>query len=288
MNMKQRSPFLRNRPRGIVSYAGGDEAEVVLYDEIGFWGVTAEQFREELQGIDASTIHLRINSPGGNVFDALAMFNSLREHPARIVSHIDGLAASAATVVALGGDEVRMAANAFFMIHDPWLLTVGNAEQLRKDADLLDKITGSIVETYRGKTGGTAEEVKAWMTAETWFNATEAAEAGFVDALDSNEEEDLAAAAAALFDLSIFNHVPEALTARGSEPKEPTRRELEKALRDAGLSRSAAARMVARGLAEPLRDAGQPETHPVAEARLKLAAQQLKRANDQKVSTHHA
>ena len=262
MNPKQRSPFRRNKPQGIVSFVGGDEAEIVLYDEIGYWGVTAEQFREELQGVSARTIHLRINSPGGSVFEALAMFNSLREHPARVIAHVDGLAASAATVVALGGDELRMASNAFFMIHDPWLLTIGNAEQLRKDADLLDKIGGSIVDTYQAKTKASAEEVKAWMEAETWFNAEEAQEAGFADSVEHQEEDDdLAAAAAALFDLSIYSHVPDALSSRGSEPKEPTIRELEKALRDAGLSRAAAARMVAGGEREATRDAG-PETHP--------------------------
>lgn len=261
MNPKQRSPFRLAKPQSIVSFVGGDEAEIVLYDEIGYWGVTAEQFREELQGMNARTIHLRINSPGGSVFEALAMFNCLKEHPARVVAHVDGLAASAATVVALGGDELRMASNAFFMIHDPWLLTVGNAEQLRKDADLLDKIGGSIVDTYRTKTGAAAEVVKAWMEAETWFTAEEAQEAGFADAIEHQEEEDLAAAAAALFDLSIYSHVPDALSSRGSEPKEPTTRELEKALRDAGLSRAAAARMVAGGQREATRDAG-PETHP--------------------------
>lgn len=286
--LEYHSAFSRHQPRSIVAYADGPEAEVVLYDEIGYWGVTAAQVREELRAVQARTINVRINSPGGDIFDAIAIYNALREHPARVVSHVDGLAASAATIVALGGDEVRMAANGFWMIHDPWVIAIGNADQLRKDADLLDKISGTVVETYRNKTGRTVEEVEAWMDAETWFTAAEAAEAGFVDAVENIEEEDLAAAAAARFDLSIYSHVPETLKARGSEPKEPTRRELEKALRDAGLSRSAAARMVARGLAEPLRDAGQHETHPdtlLDQARLMLVAQQLKTSTDMKVST---
>lgn len=252
--MKRGRSLFQHKPRSIVSQAKDDEAEIVLYDEISDWGVTAEGFRQELEAITAKTIHLRINSPGGSVFDALAMFNSLRAHPAHVVSHIDGLAASAATVVALGGNEVRIAANAFFMIHDPWLWTAGNAAQLRKDADLLDKLGGSIVDTYVAKTEATVADVKAWMEAETWFTAAEAVEAGFADALDTTEEEDdLAAAAAALFDLSIYSHVPDALRARGSEPTEPTTRDLERALRDAGLSRSEAARMVAAR--EGLRDA---------------------------------
>jgi ATP-dependent protease ClpP protease subunit len=274
--VKQHSPFQRLKPRGIVASVNDAEAEIVLYDEIGFWGVTAEQFRSELQTITVPLIHLRINSPGGSVFEALAMYNALREHPANVVSHVDGLAASAATVVALGGDEVRMAANAFFMIHDPWALAIGNARELRDTADLLDKITGPIVNTYRAKTKASEEAVTAWMDAETWFDAEEAMAAGFADAIDNtDEEEDLAAAAASLFDLSIYSHVPDALRARGSEPKEPTTRELEKALRDAGMSRAAAASMVAAGR-ERLRDAGAPpepeQSHHLPEAVLSIAA----------------
>lgn len=280
MKTKVRSPFQRMKPANIVASVNEDEAEIVLYDEIGgWWGVTAEQFRQELAGISAKTIHLRINSPGGSVFEALAMYNALREHEARVISHVDGLAASAATVVALGADEVHMAANAFFMIHEPWVLSMGNADQLRKDADLLDKITGSIVGMYRQKTQASDDEVREWMEAETWFNADEAKAAGFVDLIDNGEEEDLAAEAAALFDLSIYSKVPDALRARGSEPTEPTTRELEKALRDAGLSRAAAARMVAAGR-ECQRDAGATETHlheaVIAAASLQLGIQALK------------
>lgn len=272
--MKRGRSLFQHKPRSIVAQTKDDEAEIVLYDEISDWGVTAEGFRQELESITAKTIHLRINSPGGSVFDALAMFNSLRGHPAHVISHIDGLAASAATVVALGGNEVRMAANAFFMIHEPWLWTAGNATQLRKDADLLEKLSGSIVDTYVAKTEATSADVKAWMEAETWFTAAEAVEAGFADALDTTEkEDDLAAAAASLFDLSIYSHVPDALQPRGSEPMEPTIRELEKALRDAGLSRAAAARMVAAGR-ECQRDAGATETH-LQQAALAVAHFQL-------------
>jgi ATP-dependent Clp protease protease subunit len=278
--MEKRSPFQRMKPKSILAFVKDDEAEVVLYDEIGGCGVYADQFREELSGINAKTIHLRINSPGGSVFEAMAMYNALKEHQARVVSHVDGLAASAATVVALGADEVHMAANALFMVHEPWALSMGNSEQLRKDADLLDKISGSIVGMYRQKTQASDDEVREWMEAETWFTADEAKAAGFADLIDNGEEEDLVAQAAALFDLSIYSKVPDALVARGSEPKEPTTRELEKALRDAGLSRAAAARMVAAGR-EPLRDAGL-ESHQLSDARLLLAATQLKRSNDQK------
>lgn len=249
--------FARMKPPDPVAFVSNEEAEIVLYDEIGPYGITAERFRAALQEVTAPTLHLRINSPGGSVFEALAMYNALREHPAAVVAHIDGLAASAATLVALGAAEVRMAANAFFMIHDPWALAVGSAEELRTTADLLEKIADPIVHTYQTKTGATEEAVRAWMAAETWFTAAEAEAAGFADVVD--DEHDLAAAAAALFDLSVYAHTPDALETRGSEPAEPTTRELEKALRDAGLSRTAAARMVAAGRTGQ-RDAG--ETHP--------------------------
>jgi ATP-dependent Clp protease protease subunit len=200
------------------------EAEILLYDEIGWWGVTAEEFRRELDGLSAETIHLRINSPGGNVFDGVAMYNALREHPARIVTHIDGLAASMASMVALAGDEVHMTGNAFFMIHDPWTISIGNAAELRKDADVLEKVGGSLEDTYRHKTGATTEQVRAWMEAETWFTADEASEAGFVDVVVTEEETDEAlAAAAAAYDLSVFAHTPDVLAAppsaaSGEEP----------------------------------------------------------------------
>lgn len=253
---KERSPFRREQATPVVRALAADEAEVLLYDEIGgWWGIQADDIRRELDGLAAKTVHVRINSPGGSVFDGMAVYNALREHDARIITHIDGLAASMASVIALAGDEVRMSESAFLMIHDPWTITIGDAEQLRKDAALLDKIGGQAAHIYQAKTGATSDEVRGWMEAETWFTGQEAADAGFIDAIDNPaEEDDAAAQVAALFDLSIFAHTPDALVTRGSGPRrEPTTRDLERALRDAGLSRSEAARMVATR--EGLRDA---------------------------------
>ncbi len=253
---KERSPFRREMVVPTVRALTNDEAEVLLYDEIGgLWGIQADDIRRDLESLAAKTIHVRINSPGGSVFDGMAVYNTLREHDARIVTHIDGLAASMASVIAMAGDEVRMSESAFLMIHEPWTITIGNAEQLRKDAALLDKIGGTAVHIYQAKTGVDDEEVRAWMEAETWFTGQEAADAGFVDALDNAaEDDDPAAQVAALFDLSIFAHTPDALVARGSgTSREPTTRQLERALRDAGLSRSEAARMMAAR--DGLRDA---------------------------------
>ena len=101
-----------------------------------------------MQKITAGTINVRINSPGGNVFDGVAIANAIKSHPAKTVVYIDGIAASIASIIALAGDEVVMAENAFFMFHEAWSITIGSAEDLRKEADLLDKIDGVLAQTY--------------------------------------------------------------------------------------------------------------------------------------------
>lgn len=156
-------------------------AEISIFDEIGLWGVTAKQFIADLKAIDSSTIKLSINSPGGSVFDALAMFNALRQHPASIEVVIMGVAASAASLVAMAGDKIVMPENAFMMVHNPLNFAYGNADELREMADVLDKIGASLVATYVSRTGLPEEEVKALLDAETWLSAAEAVEKGFAD-----------------------------------------------------------------------------------------------------------
>lgn len=194
------------RPAAEVS---GEEATVYLYDAIGYWGVEASQFVKDLQAITASTINLRINSPGGDVFDARAMKVALEQHPAKVVAHIDGLAASAASFIMLAADEVRIADGAFVMVHKAWGLAIGNAEEMRSTADLLDKVDGTIVSDYVAKTGKSADQVKAWMAAETWFTSAEAVEQGFADLV----AEKPSAKASATFDLSAYRNAPVALSA---------------------------------------------------------------------------
>ena len=244
----KRSPFRRSVAGLRVDAAVKDEVDILLYDEIGFWGITAADFRRELDGIKASTINLRLNSPGGDVFDGIAIYNALREHPAKVITHIDGVAASMASMIALAGDEVRMAENGFLMIHNPWAMVVGNADDLRKEAELLDQISGSMLMAYEAKSPATSEQIKDWMADETWFTAADAKEAGFVDEVIGVESDDEAlASVAATFDLSIYAHVPAALS--GAESHEPTVRDLERALRDAGLSQIAAKQFVSAGRA---------------------------------------
>lgn len=232
-----RSPFRRHVPRAGFR-AAGDTAEVLVYDEIGFFGITAQEFMGRLQAIDAETIHLRVNSPGGDVFDGLAIANALRAHPAHVVTHVDGLAASIASIIALAGDEIRMADNAFLMIHDPWTIGMGNAAEFRKLAGTLDKIGGVLADTYRAKSGASVEQVAAWMGDETWFTAAEAVAAGLADAAEDPSE------VRAAFDLTVFAKAPDALKARQGAP---TIRDCERALREAGLSASDAKAVLAKG-----------------------------------------
>lgn len=196
---------------------GSDEAEILIYDQIGAsWfgdGVTAKQFVKDLAKIDAALLTVRINSGGGDVFDGLAIFNALRRHDAAVVTEIDGLAASIASIIALAGEEVQMADNAFFMIHDPSGMEWGTAEDMRKMADLLDKVGGSLVNVYAEKTGKSADELLDWMHAETWFDADEAKAAGFVDTLVRGKKIEARA------DLSAFRNTPKALRAALGGPQ---------------------------------------------------------------------
>jgi len=185
--------------------AARQSAELLIYDEIGAWGKTVKDLMAELTALgDLTTIHLRINSPGGDVFEALAMHNALTRHPAQVITHIDSLCASAATFVALAGDEVRMADNALFMIHEPWTVAGGNAEAFQKQADLLDTVAEQIVGIYARKTGADRADLRAWMQAETWYTADQAYAAGFIDTIDTP----LKMAALATHDLTRFKNSP--------------------------------------------------------------------------------
>lgn len=160
-------------------------AEILLYGYIGDWmeRLDSETFAKDLNNLDVEKITLRINSPGGSIFDGFAMYNALRGHKAKIHVKIEALAASAASVMALAGDTIEMASNALFMIHNPWVMAWGEADDLRKQAELLDKIRDNIVNTYVEHSNLTAEEINQKMADETWYSAQEAIEAGFVHSL---------------------------------------------------------------------------------------------------------
>jgi ATP-dependent Clp protease protease subunit len=191
---------------------GTKRGEIWLYDQVGdgfFGGMSAKTFAEELTKLgQVDVVNLRINSPGGSVFDGVAIYNTLKRHPARIEVDVDGIAASIASVIAMSGDEIRMAANAMMMIHDPHGFAMGQAEDMRKTADLLDQIKGVIVDTYAKRTGKAGDDIAQLMSDETWMTASEAQQHGFSDA--TTEEQRIAACYD--FDFSKFKHPPKALT----------------------------------------------------------------------------
>ena len=162
--------------------SAADEADIYIYDEIGFWGVTARQFVSDLQALgDVSHINLHINSPGGDVFEGIAIFNALKFHGAAITVHIDGIAASMASVIAMVGNPVIMPENTMMMIHKPWGFAGGDANDMRDYADLLDKMESVLIPAYAEKTGKSAEEIAAMLEDETWMNGSECVAQGFAD-----------------------------------------------------------------------------------------------------------
>lgn len=156
-------------------------ADVYIYDYIGDYGVEAKRFVMELQALDVEQINLRINSPGGSVTDGFAIYNALHRHPAKIIAHIDSLAASMASIIALTGETVHMADNAFYMIHRPWAYAVGDAEELSKIIEILDKNEAKIVNIYHQKSNLADDKIKAMMYETSWLTAAEAKEYGFID-----------------------------------------------------------------------------------------------------------
>jgi ATP-dependent protease ClpP protease subunit len=150
-------------------------AEIAIYDEIGAFGIPAKAFLDELKALaPAADLTLRINSPGGSVFDGVAIYNALKRHDGRVTVLIDGIAASIASMIAMAGDEVVMPANTMLMLHDPSGLVMGTAADMRGMAEALDKMKAGMVGAYRDKSGRDDAEIEALMRAETWLTAEEA------------------------------------------------------------------------------------------------------------------
>jgi ATP-dependent protease ClpP protease subunit len=197
---ENRAPVARGAIKTRVSASAPDTTEVLIYDEIGFWGVTAKDFAAALGAISTPNILLRINSPGGDVFDGLAMHAAIKGHSSNIVARIEGLAASAASFIALAASRVEMDENAFYMIHRAWGFAIGNESDMADMARTLAKIDGQLAAIYAKKTGKPQSEAAALMAGEkdgTWFTAAEAKAEGFVDQIvnadpdeDGDDEED--------------------------------------------------------------------------------------------------
>ena len=194
----------------------GQTPELFIYDDIDdWWGVSAQSVVDQIRAMDAPEINVRINCRGGMVFEGIAIYNALRLHKANVHISIEGLAASIASVIAMAGDTVTIAENAMMMIHNPYGWATGDAEAMRKTAEVMDKIADSIAVSYTARTGKSIEELKALMDAETWFTAQEALGMGLVDQIDEPVK------AAACFDLSRFTNAP----AGFGRPPEPENRQ---------------------------------------------------------------
>lgn len=260
MRITNRSMFRPQAKNYRIENAASKEATVYLYDEIGWFGIEAEKFVKDLNNIKAETIHLRVNSPGGAVFDGTTIYNAVKQHKSKIIAHVDGLAASISSVIIMGADEVQMAENAFIMIHEPWSIVMGNAEGMRHEADLLDKVRDTIAKTYMNKSGKNQDEVNQLMEVETWMTAQEALEAGFIDSI---YDEKLEKAEVTLFDLSVFNRVPEQLQQSDTMP---TARELERVLKQSGCTQKQAKAILAAGYDGLQRDVVSTSDQPVNQA----------------------
>lgn len=207
--------------------ARGSTGEIWLYDQIGpsFWGdgITDKQFQKELSALGkVTTINLRINSPGGDVFHGTTIYNLLKSHPARVVVDIDGLAASIASVVAMAGDEIRIAGNAMMMIHNPHGMAVGDSSEMKRVAALLDQVKVNLADTYAARTGNGRAQVQAWMDDETWLTADAAVQMGFADAVTQEQR-----VAACFQQLQAYRNLPPGLKLlQSSAAQPPARRDI--------------------------------------------------------------
>jgi ATP-dependent protease ClpP protease subunit len=180
---------------------GDDSTDMLIYDEIGMWGVSAQDVADSLAEVKGD-VNVRLNSPGGDVFDGVAIYNMLADHPGNVTVTVDGLAASAASFIAMAGDTIRMNRASQMMIHDASGLCIGNAADMTDMAVLLDTISDTIAGIYADRTGTPAAAWRARMHAETWYDAAEAVEAGLATEMTAPGERD--AAVAASFDLTVF------------------------------------------------------------------------------------
>lgn len=216
MQLLRENASAERKPLNLVRAEGSTDATLYVYDVIdSYWGVNATDIAKAISGLDASTtLHVRINSPGGDVFEARAISAAIRNFGGKTIGHIDGLAASAATDVANACDEVEMASGSFYMIHESWTVAIGNKEAMTETAGLLAKIDDSIAAEYAKRTGKSLDEINAWMSAETWFTAQEAIDNGFADRMAPEKAKN---ATGKTWNLTAFEHAPAALT----EPAEP-------------------------------------------------------------------
>jgi ATP-dependent protease ClpP protease subunit len=214
----------------------GDTAEVFIFDVIGWPFTDISGLVRSMAAEKDKPILARINSPGGDVFDGMSLYNAFANHPGGVTVRIEGLAASMASIVAMGGRKVEAYQNTTFMVHNAWAYMAGDHNAMREGADILEKICVQMQEVYTGKTKTGKKDMQQMMDAETWMTAKEAAAKGFIDAVLTSGK-----GAKGQFDLSVFANVPDDLL----DDRELTERDAEKALRDAGFSRHKAKALLA-------------------------------------------
>ncbi len=240
-NLQNFSPFRREINKGYEVKNQADTVDFYLYDIVDWLGADPQQFMQDLKEVSANqTIKVRINSPGGSVFDGTALYNGLKQHEAKVETYVDGVAASISSVIAMAGDEIYIAENAYMMIHEPFSMVIGNADEMRKEADLLDKVSDTIVSTYAKRSDKNKDEIKQALQEETWLVGQEAIDFGLADYIAEEQT------AENRFDLSVFNNVPESLL-NASTGETPRPKDIEEALRDAGLSKKQAKAFFAEG-----------------------------------------
>lgn len=194
--------------------------EIYIYDDIGedwFGGVSAKSIISQIEAHEGEELTVRINSPGGDVFEGVAIHNALQRREGKTILIVDALAASIASVIMLAGDEVRMADGSMVMVHNPWTVAGGNADDFRRHAEILDQVRDSLVEIYANRIED-REQLINWLDAETWFSADEAIAAGFAD---SKEESGLQVAASLVQPGRYRNTPPQLLTAGAAPRKAP-------------------------------------------------------------------
>lgn len=165
----------------ITNQTQADTVDIYIHDDISEKGITAKDFTRDLRDITASNIELHLNTAGGDVYDGMTIYNALRQHRAHITVIVDGLAASIGSVIAMAGNRVVMAPHSQMMIHEAWVRSTGNADETRKTADLLDKMSNNIAQVYANRAGGSVAHWRSLMKAETWYSADEAVVAGLAD-----------------------------------------------------------------------------------------------------------
>ena len=237
-----------------VKAQAGDTMEVFIFDVIGWPFTDISGLVRSMAAEKDKPILARINSPGGDVFDGMSLFNAFANHPGGVTVRIEGLAASMASIVAMGGRKIEAYQNTMFMIHNAWAVMVGDHNAMREGADILEKISGQMLEVYTGKTKSGKKDMKEMMDGETWLTAKEAEAKGFIDTVLTSGK-----AAKAAFDLSMFTHVPDEIQGEGNSHQILTGFDVERILKNGGAPKGFAKAVAAACRANGLFDRSQSD-----------------------------